>query len=64
MKQYLVVAVIILGSIQAGYAQFEKIPGCTTPVGEIMATRKDTVRSRGMADNYHTWDPGTTLLVK
>lgn len=64
MKKYFLSLLVLIVMIQLAEAQFEKIPGCTTPVGEIMAVRKDTIRSRGMADNYHTWDPGTTLLVK
>lgn len=38
---------------------------CTTLVGEAMFGEKtDTIKSRGMADNYHTWEAGSTLLVK
>jgi len=45
----------------------QRFPGskCTTLTGEAMfGERPDTVKSRGMADNYHTWEPGATLLVK
>lgn len=38
---------------------------CTTLVGEAMfGERPDTIKSRGMADNYHTWEPGSELLIK
>lgn len=34
-------------------------------LGEAMfGAKEDTIKSRGMADNYHTWEPGAELLVK
>jgi len=59
---FLLLLLMVAGNIANG--QFFTAGTCTTPVGEILAQKKDTTRSRGMADNYHTWDPGTTLLVK
>lgn len=38
---------------------------CTTLLGEAMfGEKEDTLKSRGMADNYHTWEPGTVLQHK
>ncbi len=56
----------------AQQALSQNFPGtkCTTLMGEAMFGKiEDTVKSikinsRGMADNYHTWEPGTELLVK
>lgn len=45
----------------------QRFPGskCTTLTGEAMVgERPDTIKSRGMADNYHTWEAGSVLLVK
>lgn len=39
-------------------------PSCTTILSEAMFSRKDTVKERGVADNYHTWENGATLKVK
>src|SRR5690242_8280720 len=45
-------------------AQFGGGAKCTVDLSEAMAGSKDTTRSRGMADNYHTWEPGMVLIVK
>jgi serralysin len=63
MKQLLFLAAFLL-SITVVDAQFFPKTNCTTPVGEILTRKKDTAHARGMADNYHTWEPGIVLLVK
>src|SRR5690349_4172688 len=45
-------------------AQFGGGTKCTVDLSSVLAAKKDTVRTRGMADNYHTWEPGTVLMVK
>lgn len=62
--------IIILGMALVCFADYCKAQifhrsKCTTPVGEAMfGAKEDTIKSRGMADNYHTWEPGSVLLVK
>jgi hypothetical protein len=59
---FILVTSFIMGSVLG-----QKFPRskCTTLVGEAMfGAREDTISSRGMADNYHTWEPGSELLIK
>jgi hypothetical protein len=39
-------------------------PGCSAPVSNILFQAVDTTKSRGVADNYLTWEPGQTIRVK
>jgi len=63
-KIILSVSVLIVSGLAANAQLFPRAK-CTTLVGEAMfGERPDTVKSRGMADNYHTWEAGSELLVK
>lgn len=64
MKRYLLFATVLtLVSIQLPAQSIPK-PSCTTVLSEAMFSGRDTVGGRGVADNYHTWEPGDELLVK
>lgn len=41
-----------------------KRAACTILAGDILFKGVDTTPSRNMADNYHLWDNGSTILVK
>ncbi|MBM3417182.1 MAG: hypothetical protein FJY20_12290 [Bacteroidetes bacterium] len=65
MKKVLLLTLV--SGFMAGSSLAQKFPlsKCTTLVGEAMfGAREDTVKSRGMADNYHTGEPGSELLIK
>ena len=65
MKKILLSVSVLAVSALAANAQLFPRAKCTTLVGEAMfGERPDTVKTRGMADNYHTWEPGSELLVK
>lgn len=49
-----------LGSL----AQSLRRPGCSAPVSSTMFKPVDTTNSRGVADNYLTWEPGQVIRVK
>lgn len=55
---------IVLAGSTARSQQFPRAK-CSTELGAAMfGERPDTVKSRGMADNYHTWEPGSELIIK
>lgn len=65
MKKIVFLAFTLCGLISFASAQRFPRTKCTTMVGNAIAGAKtDTVKPRGMADNYHTWEPGTELIVK
>jgi serralysin len=64
MKKILLLFVLIYAG-QEAFSQIAPRSKCTTPVGDAMfGERADTIGSRGMADNYHTWKAGSVLIVK
>ncbi|MFZ9387031.1 MAG: M12 family metallopeptidase [Chitinophagaceae bacterium] len=65
MKKLLFLGLLLAFFSQIGRAQQLPRAKCTTLLGEAMfGERTDTIKSRGMADNYHTWEPGSVLLIK
>ena len=58
------IAFLFLIIDKTAVAQFGGGAKCTIDLSEVMAGKMDTARSRGMADNYHTWEPGMALAVK
>ena len=65
MKKLMILGLVLAFIVPL--AQAQKFPGakCTTLLGEAMfGERQDTTKSRGMADNYHTWEAGSTITVK
>lgn len=66
MKRYLVLSIAGLIGTLTLFGQKRNIPkaGCSTVLSEAMFAKKDTVKDRGVADNYHTWENGVTLRVK
>lgn len=63
-KIFLILSVLLVNTLITNAQRFPRAK-CTTLVGEAMfGERPDTVKSRGMGDNYHTWEPGSELLVK
>lgn len=63
-KKFLFSAFLLLAGI-VSQAQLFPRAKCTTLVGAAMfGERPDTIKSRGMADNYHTWEAGSELLIK
>jgi len=64
MKKVLIFGMILLIAGGQANAQFFQRGSCSTPVGQLMLKEKDSLGSRGVSDNYHLWDNGTTLLVK
>lgn len=65
MKRILILGLTLSWFVQEGRSQGIPRAKCTTLVGEaLFGEVTDTVKSRGMADNYHTWEPGSVLLIK
>lgn len=65
MKKLVFLSVFTLALAAAATAQRFPRTTCTTMVSNAIAgAKEDTVAPRGMADNYHTWEPGTELIVK
>ena len=64
MKKVLIFGMVLLIAGRQANAQFFQRGTCSTPVGQLMLKEKDSLGSRGVSDNYHLWDNGTTLLVK
>lgn len=65
MKRIALLAFVITAIGIAANAQRFPRTKCTTLLSKAMVgAKEDTVKPRGMADNYHTWEPGTELLVK
>jgi len=65
MKKIVAIGLVLALTGSKAIAQFFPRPKCTAMLADAMfGGKKDTTRSRGMADNYHTWEPGTVLLVK
>jgi serralysin len=66
MKKYLFFTVVLLYLANDTKAQKQKLPRgkCTTFLADAMFKEIDTTGSRGMTDNYRTWDNGYTILVK
>lgn len=65
MKKAFILSVVLIYFTNAAWSQLFPRAKCTTLVGEAMfGEKEDTIKSRGMADNYHTWEPGSVLLVK
>jgi Astacin (Peptidase family M12A) len=64
MKKALIVLVVLVyfGS-DAAAQKFPKAK-CSTILGDAMFKEIDTSKSRGLADNYRTWENGSVLLVK
>jgi hypothetical protein len=58
----LVITLIYFGS-DAMSQKFPKAK-CSTLLGDAMFKGVDTSKSRGLADNYHTWKNGAVLTVK
>jgi serralysin len=63
MKKYLLIIVLFLAIITKTKAQWLNTPGCTADMHYTMFKSIDTA-TRGVADNYLTWENGTTILVK
>jgi len=68
MKKYALLALtlVIITGAMAQTVKKSKLPkaSCTTILGDAMFHQVDTVKDRGVLDNYHTWEPGQVLLVK
>ncbi len=64
MKKIVWIGVLMFCFNNQAKAQLFPRTKCTTPLGEAMMGKKDTSKARGMADNYHTWEPGTILQIK
>ncbi len=65
MKKVLILGLALAYFAPEALSQTLPRAKCTTLVGEAMfGERLDTLKSRGMADNYHTWEPGSVLIVK
>ena len=65
MKKSIILA--LSGVLAFTMVRSQNFPGtkCTAAMGEALYnSREDTTRPRGMADNYRTWEPGSTLQVK
>src|SRR5450432_4133536 len=64
MKKVLILAVALIYFGSSAISQkFPRIK-CSTLLGDAMFKGVDTSKSRGLADNYHTWENGAVLLVK
>jgi serralysin len=64
MKRKIFIGLLSICVTTGLHAQFFPHQNCTTALGNAMFGKMDTTHPRGMADNYHTWEPGTVLLVK
>jgi len=68
MKIALIAGIILIGFGITARAQKKQpyfpTPSCTTLVGDAMFNQVDTTKSRGVSDNYHTWENGKVLTVK
>lgn len=64
MKKFFLLFLISVSIGSAIQAQSIPKPTCTTILSEAMFAEVDTTKSRGVADNYHTWENGKVLLVK
>lgn len=49
--------------VQLADAKPKKL-GCSALIGEVMFFPVDTSETRGVADNYHMWDNGSTIVAK
>ena len=65
MKRIFLLLVCIV-SVFITHAQERALqrPGCSAPVSNTLFQAVDTTKSRGVADNYLTWEPGQTIRVK
>lgn len=65
MKKIILPIVFMISIAMTASAQRFPRTTCTTMgSGALAGAKVDTLKPRGMADNYHTWEPGTELLVK
>ncbi|MFM7672823.1 MAG: M12 family metallopeptidase [Bacteroidota bacterium] len=66
MKSFFVLStVMVIGVCQAqSQVRVLRRPGCSAPVSNTLFQAVDTTKSRGVADNYLTWDPGQIIRVK
>lgn len=65
MKPFLLLLSTILLSAMA-FSQDRPLqrPGCTAALANTLFKSVDTTKSRGVADNYLTWEPGQVIKVK
>jgi serralysin len=63
MKKVILFAFLLNTAATRLKAQTLNMPGCTTDIFSTMFNKIDTAE-RGVADNYLTWNNGSTILVK
>jgi serralysin len=64
MKKHLLTTLAFILLCGAASAQKMRRALCSTLMGEAKFHAIDTAKSRGVADNYHTWESGSVLRVK
>lgn len=64
--KHLFLSMLALLLALAGFSQGRVIqrPGCSTVLSNSLFKSVDTTKSRGVADNYLTWEPGQVVKVK
>lgn len=61
---FLLLSTTLLTSLSFSQDRMIQRPGCSTVLSNTLFKSVDTTKSRGVADNYLTWEPGQVVRVK